>query len=179
MSELNLSQNASLFQSISNLSTSYMKCSSSPPPCSVESSQIDLIQTSSNQSARQSVQSKQSVQTGRLSSVSVASCIQPSFISDIEAAILRSDRPISVNETEEITVSENKGVWANRLEVNNWKGDLTEYQINVDPNPEVIIKRYEQDLIYVQELAVRYLRPPPAPTPGEILITQVNRFLLK
>ena len=65
------------------------------------------------------------------------------FLSSVESAILRANVPIEVNETEEITVNGERGIWANRAEVNNWKGcvPLGEYQINVDPNPEVITKR--------------------------------------
>lgn len=56
----------------------------------------------------------------------------------------------------------------------NWRGVLpiNEYAINEDSTPEIITKRAEHTLTYIQELAVRYLRPPTPPTPGEILITQ-------
>jgi len=56
----------------------------------------------------------------------------------------------------------------------NWRGviPITEYIINEDANPEIITKRTEQQLVYIQELAIRYLRPPTPPAPGEILITQ-------
>jgi len=96
------------------------------------------------------------------------------FLSDVEASILRSTVPIQVNESEEITVNGETGVWANKAEVVNWRGviPITEYQINQDSNPEVITKRSEQLLEYIQELAIRYLRPPTPPPPGEIVITQ-------
>ena len=56
----------------------------------------------------------------------------------------------------------------------NWRGVLpiNEYAINEDSTPDIITKRAEHTLTYIQELAVRYLRPPTPPTPGEILITQ-------
>ena len=37
---------------------------------------------------------------------------------------------------------------------------------------KVITKRSSQHLEYVQELAIRYLRPPTPPVPGEIIISQ-------
>jgi len=95
-------------------------------------------------------------------------------LSQIEQQILRSTQPIEVSETEEITVIGQRGVWMNKAEVNAWRGDLaiTEYRIHEDQNPEVITKRFEQQVEYVQELAIRYLRPPTPPAPGEIVITQ-------
>jgi hypothetical protein len=94
--------------------------------------------------------------------------------SQIEAAIMNATRPFEVSETETITVAGQTGVWANRAEVAAWRGviPITQYQINEDANPEVIRKRTDQTLIYEQEVAVRYLRPPTPPPPGEILIKQ-------
>lgn len=95
-------------------------------------------------------------------------------LSDIETAILKSTMPIDINETEEITVNGERGIWANKSEVVNWRGiiPIAQYQINEDTNPEVITKRSQQQLIYQQEVAIRYLRPPTPPAPGEILISQ-------
>jgi len=95
-------------------------------------------------------------------------------LSKIEQMILRSTQPIEVSETEEITVIGQRGVWMNKAEVNAWRGDLaiTEYRIHEDANPQVVTKRFEQQIEYVQELAIRYLRPPTPPAPGEIVITQ-------
>lgn len=50
---------------------------------------------------------------------------------------------------------------------------ITEYAINQDAQPEVITKRSNQQLVYQQEVAIRYLRPPTPPPPGEIIIQQV------
>jgi hypothetical protein len=100
------------------------------------------------------------------------------FLSAIEQQILRSTVPIEVSETENLTVSfqgaQETGVWTNKQEVINWRGviPITEYILNEDMNPEVITKRTEQQLVYIQELAIRYLRPPTPPAPGEILIQQ-------
>ena len=95
-------------------------------------------------------------------------------LDDIETAILRSNVPIDLNETEEITVNGEKGIWANKNEIVNWRGHfpISNYPINDDPNPEIIRKRTEQQLVYHQEVAIRYLRPPTPPAPGEILIQQ-------
>lgn len=95
-------------------------------------------------------------------------------LSPLETAILRSTIPIDVNETEEIQWNEHRGIWLNKSEVINWKGEipLSEYSINEDPNPEVITKKTMQQLVYNQEVAIRYLRPPTPPPPGEILIQQ-------
>lgn len=67
----------------------------------------------------------------------------PYGLSDVEAAILRSKVPIELHETQEITVNGHKGIWANRAEVNNWKGllPLSEYKINEDLSPEIITKK--------------------------------------
>jgi hypothetical protein len=89
-------------------------------------------------------------------------CTKAEYISELEQQLLRAQVPLEVNETEEITVNGERGLWVNRNEVINWKGDLpiTEYLINEDSQPEIITKRAEQQLEYVQELAIRYLRPP-------------------
>ena len=82
-------------------------------------------------------------------------------------------------ETEEINVLGQRGIWANKSEVINWKGliPITDYLINEDPNPEIVNKRVNQHLEYIQELAIRYLRPPTPPAPGEIVITQQPNVL--
>jgi len=101
------------------------------------------------------------------------------FLSEIEQAILRSADPITINESEEITVNGQRGIWANRAEVVNWRGaiPITQYLINEDSNPELITKRSVQQLEYIQELAIRYLRPPTPPAPGEIIIQQQANML--
>ena len=96
------------------------------------------------------------------------------WLSQIEQSILRSANPIEVNESEELTVLGQRGLWLNRAEVNAWRGDISieQYRIHQDANPQIVTKRVEQVLEYVQELAIRYLRPPTPPAPGEIIITQ-------
>ena len=107
--------------------------------------------------------------SGAASSSSVSGVI----LSGIEAAILRSSNPIDISESEEISVLGERGIWANKAEVNAWSGDLalSEYVIFEDKNPEIITKKASHVVEYVQELAIRYLRPPTPPAPGEIIIT--------
>ncbi len=84
------------------------------------------------------------------------------------------DTPIQVEETEEVTVLGQRGIWANKSEVVNWKGiiPIDSYLINEDADPEIVNKRVRHQLEYVQELAIRYLKPPTPPAPGEIVIKQ-------
>ena len=100
-------------------------------------------------------------------------------LSHIEALILRSSEPVDISETDEIEVLGERGIWANKQEIVNWRGviPISEYLINEDANPEVITKRSNQRIEYIQELAVRYLRPPTPPAPGEIVITQEANVL--
>ena len=102
-----------------------------------------------------------------------------SILSQLEMDILRSTDPIGINETEEITVLGNTGVWANRNEVINWKGDLdlAQYALNEDSDPEIITKKASEIINYVQELAVRYLKPPTPPVPGDIVIIQESNIV--
>jgi hypothetical protein len=100
-------------------------------------------------------------------------------LSEIESAILRSTMPLDMNETEEITVNGERGILLNKNEIANWRGiPLSQYAINDDPNPEIIRKQTDQKLTYHQEVAIRYLRPPTPPAPGEIIIQQEgNSFI--
>ena len=71
---------------------------------------------------------------------------------DLEAAILRSSDPIKINETQEITYGSERGIWVNRDEVLNWRGErpISEYPLNHDCNPQVINKKSSHHLKYVQ-----------------------------
>lgn len=58
------------------------------------------------------------VSTSAIVPNSVTSAPAPTgYLSEVEAAILRSTVPINLNETEEITVNGQRGIWANRSEV--------------------------------------------------------------
>ncbi len=62
----------------------------------------------------------------------------------------------------------------NKSEIINWKGDLAldNYDINDDPNPEIILKKPDYQLEYTQQYSIRYLRPPTPPSPSTIYITK-------
>lgn len=98
------------------------------------------------------------------------------YLSQIENDILRSTVPIELDNsaTDEITVNGQRGIWANKSEVLNWRGTMPieQYLINQDQHPEIIIKSSRLNIEYIQELAIRYLRPPTPPRPGDIIISQ-------
>lgn len=108
-----------------------------------------------------------------------------SFASQIESSILNSDAPISINEdsninnTEEITVNGQRGIWINKSESTNWQGQIPiwEYPINQDEEPEIITKDANSKVEYIQELAIRYLRPPSPVPAGDIIITEEDHIV--
>lgn len=54
---------------------------------------------------------------------------------------------------------------------------LADYSLNEDHKPKIIKKKSLKNLEYVQDIAIRRLRPPTPPAPGEIVITQeANRL---
>ena len=64
-------------------------------------------------------------------------------------------------------------MWLNKSEVDNWlaaDSSISEYKINEDPNPKVIVKKPAKKLELTQSIKVNYLRPPTPPQPGEIII---------
>ena len=44
--------------------------------------------------------------------------------------------------------------------------NVKDYPINVDANPELIVRPNTQRLTYTQDIAVRYLKPSTPPPPG-------------
>ena len=80
----------------------------------------------------------------------------------------RNPSPLFTNESEEISVNGQIGIWLNKVE----SQGHDDYPINKDTKPLVITKKSQNPVDYVQELAVRYLRPPTPPVPGEIIISQ-------
>lgn len=99
------------------------------------------------------------------------------YQSGIERAILESTDPIDIEPTgEEIEVNGERGLWANKSEVALWRAShmpINEYAINTDLNPELVTKKPNRSVEYIQEFAIRYLRPPTPPSPGEIIIQQM------
>lgn len=49
-----------------------------------------------------------------------------------------------------------------------------DYEINQDPEPQIIKKKTDMKLKYIQNIAVRYLRPPTPPNPGAIIIQEME-----
>jgi hypothetical protein len=77
------------------------------------------------------------------------------YLSAIEAAILRSTVPIDLQPSdadEIINVGGHRGIWLNKNEVENWRGSMpiSAYAINEDATPEIITKRTQQNLTYIQ-----------------------------
>jgi hypothetical protein len=96
------------------------------------------------------------------------------YFSEIENKIYKSTNPIDTNETEEITINGYKGLWLNKSEILNWSGHLpiSQYPINDDQNPKIVRKLSDKKCTYEQDIAIRYLRPPTPPPPGDILIKE-------
>ena len=95
-------------------------------------------------------------------------------MSNTERAILNAVHPIKLNLNEEIEVSGVRGLWLNKDEVLEWRGDghlsIEDYPLNVDVSPQIINKKVHTPLKYIQELAIRYLRPP---TPYGFLVLRL------
>jgi hypothetical protein len=72
--------------------------------------------------------------------------------SQVETNILNSREPVDINESEEIEIFGERGIWANKTESMKWRGvlPLSEYPINHDAQPEVITKRSRKNVEYVQ-----------------------------
>jgi hypothetical protein len=92
-------------------------------------------------------------------------------MSEMEKIILNSTSPISINEREldVVEVFGERGVLTNKDEINNWSKmgvPLSEYTLNNDQNPRVISKKSKRMINYVQDIAIRYLRPNTPPQPG-------------
>ena len=104
---------------------------------------------------------------GSASAVSVSGSV---FASQVEAAILASSNPLEFNASKTMTAAGQTGVWLNENEALAFGGNLAQYVFVEDSNPQIVTKKVQQQLEYVQELAIRYLRPPTPPAPGEIVI---------
>jgi hypothetical protein len=103
------------------------------------------------------------------------------YTSEIEKAIYTSAQPIETGQHEEIEIPELgiRGIWINKSETENWTpGDvpLSEYKINIDPNPELVKLKYPKCIDRIEAKAVKFLRPPTPPPPGDIVITQLPDY---
>jgi hypothetical protein len=99
--------------------------------------------------------------------------------SGIESMILRSKSPVNLETSNDmVSVQGISGHWVNKAEVTKWKSKkgipLSSYPINEDPNPEVILKKSEDQtpVSLKQDITIKYLRPPSLPAPGDIIIKQ-------
>ena len=99
------------------------------------------------------------------------------YKSQVEASILAAANPLEFNATKQMSAAGQKGLWLNEAEVLAFNGNLSEYVFVEDANPQVVNKKVQQQLEYVQELAIRYLRPPTPPAPGEIVIQMEGNSL--
>lgn len=88
--------------------------------------------------------------------------------------VLESVEPIDLVNAEPVSVLGQSGLLVNQTDLATFQGTipLSEYPINEDPNPDIIQKHTNQQLLYTQEIAIRYLRPPTPPPPGDIIIRQ-------
>lgn len=96
----------------------------------------------------------------------------PFYSSPYETEMLKAVEPLEVTETDEAEVFGQRGIWANKAEVSKWRGDIPieQYPLNKDFKPKVLIKKSARSIEYTQEIALRYLRPPTPPMPGDIII---------
>ncbi|CAF0964318.1 unnamed protein product [Rotaria sp. Silwood1] len=78
---------------------------------------------------------------------------------------------IQSNTTYSNTVAEDQEVQALTAKAT---PDVKNYPINVDPNPELVVRPNTQRLTYKQDIAVRYLKPNTPPPPGPIIIREIR-----
>lgn len=99
--------------------------------------------------------------------------------SAVENEVIDSESPIPFNEHEEITVAGERGLWLNKHEVQNWRGTIPihEYQINEDCNPEQIVKTIHKPVKYIQNVWIKYLKPPTPAPHGDLIIKQENDLI--
>lgn len=95
------------------------------------------------------------------------------FQSQIEQEVINAQTPIQTHETERINAAGYSGIYLNKREADQYRGQIPieQIKINEDPNPEVIKKRLNK-LKYKQEVSVKYLQPPAAPKPGDLIIRE-------
>ena len=98
-------------------------------------------------------------------------------LSRVQEAVLNAKAPIPVNETALTTVRINgqeiTGIWVNRDECLNWRGPipLEQYKINTE-SATVIKKHATHSYDAVQNISVKYLKPPALQTPGDLIIKE-------
>lgn len=53
---------------------------------------------------------------------------------------------------------------------------LNKYRLNVDQHPHVVRRKPQEKVHYLQQVAVRYLKPPPPPKAGDVVIRQMVKY---
>ena len=94
--------------------------------------------------------------------------------SEIEQALIHSKQPLdNIAARDIVQAGHIRGIYLNKQEVDRWRGPIPieQYCLYDDPNPEVIRKRFNK-VRYTQECSVKYLNPPPAPKPGDLIIRE-------
>lgn len=96
------------------------------------------------------------------------------IFSEIELKILRSNVPLNFENQEQIKYENENFLLLNKHEIDNWNENnkLAQYPLNKDSKPLVFNKKSINQLEYVQELAIRYLKPPTPKSPCPIVIEQ-------
>ena len=100
--------------------------------------------------------------------------------SEIEKAILDSTEPILISDekAKEIIMKANgeKVILLNKAEIDEWIGPIpiNDYPINKDPAPLIVTKK-PKPIEAKQQVSVKYLEPPSAAPPGDIVIQQEGK----
>ena len=96
------------------------------------------------------------------------------YRSEIENAILNAREPLRNLSSRDIyEKGPYRGIYLNKHEVDLWRGPvpIDQFQLYHDPNPEIVKRRLDR-VPYTRELGVRYLNPPPAQKPGDLIIRE-------
>ncbi len=95
------------------------------------------------------------------------------YKSQVEQNILNSTEPIQTNETSTVNANGTQGIYLNKFEADKWFGDfpITEYKLNEDFFPQFIYKQ-SKPVHLIKSHSIKYLKPPAAPAPGDIVIKQ-------
>lgn len=116
-----------------------------------------------------------SLNINKLKSDDFLAGLHTSYLSNIEASILRANFLIKTEEPEEFDVfGDELSIYNRKLKV---EIPLSKYSLNEDKKPKIIKKKLENKLVYIQELVIRYLRPPTI-DPSEIVIKQEPDYYL-
>jgi len=89
--------------------------------------------------------------------------------SALEKKILKSKNPVEVSGSKQVKLLGHKGLWVNQDEAG--ISDVKQAEIS-QSEPRVINKQSSQKVEVDVVQGVKFLRPPPGPAPGKIIITQ-------